>query len=64
MALAQSMALPPPRATSSSGWNCFSFAVPSAARATVGSGCTASKYSTCSAPDSFAIRSAVPFFIK
>lgn len=45
MALAQSMALPPPRATMVSGRNRRTAAVPEAARATSGSGFTSVKYS-------------------
>lgn len=64
MALAQSMALPPPSATNRSGANSFSRAVPSAASSTDGSGCTLSKNSTWAHFAVRAIRCAVPFFMK
>ena len=40
MALAASMGLPPPRATTRSGWKAFSLAVPRAISSAVGSGVT------------------------
>ena len=64
MALAQSMALPPPRATTISAPKARSRAVPFAASSTVGSGSTPSKISLSPAPDASTTCRAMPFFIK
>ena len=64
MALAQSMALPPPRAISKSGSKARSRAVPSAASYTVGSGCTLSKTSDSVQFVSVKSLFAVPLFAK
>ena len=64
IALAQSSALPPPSAATSSGANSRSRAVPAAAVSTSGSGLTPSKISLTCAPDACKTRCAVPFFTK
>ena len=64
MALAVSMALPPPRAISRSGFSCRISAVPSAASPTVGSGFTWEKKVRFSACTRWAIFSAQPFWAK